>query len=253
VADAARPAVLCLLISRGSAPRLFFDISMMGFFRRESVPPPPPPPEESATFIVAVLALAGVTTLLCFIAGIYMRRRWAGWIDAALDHTFSKCDKDGSGKVTKDEFHIAILEMYLQLHQYGLNVRAPQRAFILNLMKEADFDGDDEISREEFRKVVTRMLASQTSRIATQLGLTVLCPVTASHVAALIRYAALSSMALVNASPTVPAALAGAVESLPPTLDETIVCSAMMASVGPALAFVDSLFETSMTASKKSA
>jgi len=191
-----------------------------------------------------------VVVLLATLIGLYIRQRWRTWMDRALDATFESTDLDKSGKINRDEFYIAVLEMYIQFHLYGVNVRAPNRETIMHMMEEMDADDSGDIDRQEFRRVITRLLMTQSTRMATQLALTVVCPVTAGYVTAAIRLAASRTAVAFGLSLATPPALASLLDGLPESLDQTLVCGAMLGSIGPALAAVDYLFETKLTPSK---
>lgn len=216
---------------------------MFRFGRTPPAAPPAPEDSSSTLFVIEVASLAGVTVLLCVFAGLYVRRRWSSWLDSALATAFDKCDRDRSGKINKDEFYIAILETYLELHLYGLNVRSPKQERMLRMLDEMDLDASGDLDRDEFRLVVSQLLKTQTSRIATQVALTVFCPITSGYVAQALRHAIRHALDVMSLERAVPSAFQGASNQLPETLDETLICGVMMLSVAPALEAVDRFFE----------
>ena len=227
---------------RGAEPRL---ARMLGLFK--SAPPPPPPPESPESFslslnaiIVTVSTISGLTLIFSVVAAFYIRRRWRSWSTQALDACFKKTDLDKSGKINSEELYIAVLEMYLMLNQFGAKVRAPKRKTLLVIMKDLGRDGSGEIDRKEFRYVIERLLAQQSTRIATNIGLTVLCPLTASFVSAGLRTLVVKILLLfMTELPAMPALIA----RLPDSTDETIICGIMMGSINPTLALIDYLYE----------
>ena len=239
-AASSRRVRLSISTHRGADLRL---ARMLGFLKPP--PPPPPPPETAFTFtthaiIVTVSTIAGLTLILSIVAAFYIRRRWRSWSTQALDSAFKKTDLDNSGKISREELYIAVLEMYLMLNQFGAKVRAPKRNTLIAIVKELDGDGSGEIDRKEFRYVVERLLAQQSTRIATNIGLTVLCPLTASFVSAGLRALAVKILLqFMTELPPMPPLLA----RLPDSTDETIICGIMMGSINPALALIDYLYE----------
>ena len=222
------------------------------FFRAPPSPPPlpPPPPLPLLGGYVAwavgsalglVLTLPGLLSVSA--GGAYYIRRRVNQLSAnAFDKAFEKVDANSNGRITAEELYIGVCECYLLLHECGLNVRAPKKDNVLKLLKIFDIDGSGELNREEFVLLMQRLLKAQAGRIFSQISLTVLCPITASYVCAVLhdgfRQAATAMQVDLPAIETVPL-----LAKLPSTLDETIVCGAMMLSISPILAFVDRLAE----------
>lgn len=206
-----------------------------------SPPPAAPPPKAAPPLLVLSLGGLGVVLVVCFAAlYYYVSRRWRLWIAVALDKAFAKTDLDKSGKINADELYIGVCEAYLALHVYGLNVKAPTRANVLRIMSVLDTDKSGEIDKDEFKELVTRLLVGQSSRIFTQLGLTVLCPITAGYVCAVLRSWVVFGLASLPIQlPPMPPI----VDNIPSTMDETIVTGLMMLSIPPALALIDRLTE----------
>jgi di/tricarboxylate transporter len=122
---------------------------------------------------------------------------------------------------------------------------------VIKLMDALDADGSGEIGRPEFSAVIETLLKQTSGRIVTQMGLTILCPVSAGYVCAALKYflAPLASGVLA----LVPASLIAASARLPSTMDEQIVCGMMMLSINPALAMVDAYAERTAAARVKQA
>ena len=203
-----------------------------------SRPPPPPPPPATVGWLKTLLTLMALTLAIVVVLGLYIATHWQTWLNKALKAAFKKTDRDGSGKIDKHELYTGVLETYLQLHLYGINVRAPKREAVEKIMEAMDADSSGFIDEAEFHRVMKRILFQTVGRVVAQFGLTVLCPMTAPYVCAAVRYVLFSAMA--SASLQAPAALANLGANLPSSLDETIIAGVMMMSINPALALIDS-------------
>ena len=102
-----------------------------------------------------------------------------------------------------------------------------------------DTDNSGCINKAEFKSVMERILLQTVGRMVTQFGLTILCPMTATHVCAAMRYLVASAMAMLALE--TPSMLVELGANLPDSLDETITAGAMMLAINPALAVIDSL------------
>lgn len=189
----------------------------------------------------ALAALGVVTALLLVLAGLYVRRRWCNLFETATRNAFAKTDVDGSGRIDRNELYTGVLEMYLTLHLYGINVQAPSRSQVLKLMEACDDDGSGEIDRQEFTRIMTVLVQQTFGRIVAQVGLTVLCPVSASFVSAGMHLALQWVMSALQLR--VPPSVEAFGGYLPTTLDETLICGVLMLSINPALALVDAFTE----------
>ena len=201
-------------------------------------PPPPPPPPPLPPYVVGAAALAVVALCLFGVAYYYVSTRWQGWINVAVERAFKKTDTNGSGTIDRAELYTGVLELYLQLHLYGINVKAPKKPVLLKLVDTLDKQGD-ELDYAEFKQVLEVLLAQTFSRFSTQMGLKIMCPVTAPLVCNSAK------LVLGKLVPTglgaVPASVVAFTAVLPPALDETLVAGAMLMLVAPALSLVDSL------------
>ena len=208
---------------------------MLGFFKEPPPPPPPPPPSN----IQALLALGAAAFAVVLVVGVIVQRKWKGWVKVALEKSFDSTDLDKSGNICRSEFHVAVLELYLQLHLYGLNVRSPHRQTVLALFDAKDRDKSGNLNRAEFDEIVTQMLAHTISRLVTQLGLTVLAPVSAAPVSLGLRKLIGAIGDTFNVG--TPQFLAPVMVALPPSFDESLVCMALIMLVSPALSMIDRL------------
>ena len=218
------------------------------FSRAEAAPPAPQTAQQwmssGLTWLIGLaVTVPGLITILLFTYW-YVRRRYKKWTQTALKEAFEKTDLDNSGLISADELYIGVCEAYLKLHQFGLNVRAPKRERVLFALQMFDTDNSGNISREEFELLVQHLLKAQTSRIVTQVALTILCPITAGYVCQFLHYAFAEAFSSVGVKSTV---LAGSglqmlIDNVPSTMDETIVCSMMMLSVNPILGAIEERF-----------
>ena len=209
----------------------------MGFF---GAPPPvaPPPPTFIYSWYIYAVALAGASAPLgvLFIAlYTYWRRNWRTWTESWIKAAFIKTDLDKSGKISADELYVGVCETYLMMHAYGLNIKAPSRESVVKLLKDMDDDDSGEIDYEEFKELLQELMLAQSSRICTQLGLTVLSPVSAGYVVDGIKYAWIAL-----ALPSLPFLPDSLTEG---SMGETVVTGMLMCSVNPMLALVTSLNE----------
>ena len=146
-------------------------------FKLATVPvPPPPPPTLSLKWWTALVTsiIAFAVTLpglisLCLGFVYYLVRKYRRWKEKTIEKAFYKTDLDGSGRVNPDELYIGVCETYLELHAYGLNVRAPKRENVIKLLKLHDHDKTGELDLPEFKTLVRRLLAAQAGRIASQV------------------------------------------------------------------------------------
>ena len=131
--------------------------------------------------------------------------------------------------------YVGVCETYLMMHAYGLNIKAPSRESVVKLLKDMDDDDSGEIDYEEFKELLQELMLAQSSRICTQLGLTVLSPVSAGYVVDGIKYAWIAL-----ALPSLPFLPDSLTEG---SMGETVVTGMLMCSVNPMLALVTSLNE----------
>jgi hypothetical protein len=222
-----------------------FDLFSMDIFKGSPPPPPPPEPFLSNTLLATLVSICVVFVALFVPLCIFISRRWRGWFATAADRVFENTDVDCSGTIDKKELYAGVLQVYVNMHLYGLNTRAPKRERVMSIMEKLDADDSGEINKEEFQIVMETLLKQTGGRIVTQLGITLLCPISASSVCAALKYGA--SLVLPLVLPAMPSvlspSLAALVANLPSAMDETIVCGLMMMSVNPALALVDEFAE----------
>ena len=223
-------------------------------------PPPSPPPDPTMSEVAAayvrqypwlgpLLSLIALSVVLGVLAAMFVRQRWRVWFDAACEDAFKLTDIDGSGRIDKEELYVGVLEMYLQLHLYGLNVRTPPRAKVLKLMEAVDDDDSGEIDREEFKEVLEVLVRQTSSRVITQIGLTILSPLTAGYVCSALKWTLGAVMAELQLS--TPGSLVALGSQLPSTLDESLVTGLLMLSINPALSYSDQVVEGKAVAKKK--
>ena len=211
--------------------------------------PPPPPPPDPTFFSVArdwldkhplaapIVSLGVISLVIGTIAAIYIRKRWRKYFDAAVDTAFKNTDVDNSGCIDQNELYVGVLELYLQLHLYGLNVRHPPRSMVMAMMAELDTDQSGTINKPEFKKLLEGLVTQTFSRVCVQVGLTIVSPLIASYVSWALRVAVRYQMSLLDVS--IPSSVVVLFADLPSSLDETIITTVLMLSVNPALALSD--------------
>lgn len=202
------------------------------------------PPLSSNSWMYAIASIAGIMLLLVALLAYYVSLNWERWKKNALDKSFKKTDLDNSGKIDSNELYIAVLQFYLDIHFWGLNVRAPRRENVLRIMEVLDGDNSGEISRSEFQTVVEILLSQQASRIAIQVALFLLCPVVATYSCFWIKMgtSTLVYLCLVEL-PAAPAFIVTFMDNVPTTFYETLICSILLLSINPMLSMFDYLFE----------
>ena len=214
-------------------------------------PPPPPPAFELRAIMIAGGSVGLVFCLAMGIAYYYVASRWRKWLAAATSTAFKKTDIDDSGSIDRTELYTGVLEMYLQLHLYGVRVRPPNREGVLKIVDTIDTNHDNHLDQDEFERVLAILLQQTLSRFLTQITLTVLCPFTSSYVCYGVK-SLLIQLVLPLRLP-MPPALASLCEVLPSTLDETIVTGMMMLSIAPAQGYVDQRAEAAAERASASA
>jgi hypothetical protein len=218
------------------------------FFSKPEPPPPPEPALDMRSF-----AIAGGSLFLAFaatmgVAYYYISRNWQKWLTNATKKAFEKTDIDRSGSIDRTELYTGVLEMYLQLLLRGIKVRPPTREGVLKIVDTIDTSRDN-LDMAEFEEVLSILLKQTLSRFCAQIGLTVLCPFTSSHVCAGVKAVASQLALLVGFS--APAALVRFTDVLPPTLDETIMTGVMMMSIYPLQRVFDQRAEASANAAAR--
>lgn len=207
--------------------------------------PPPPPPPILAAFLLQLQSLFSVALIAAFLLltiTLYAKYKWASWFDAAAAAAFLKTDLDHSGTIDRNELYTCVLELYLQLHIYGLNVKAPKRKSLLKIMNDFDFDRSGTLDFLEFKKVLGVLSQLIFGRAVTQIGMTIACPLAAPFVLdALGACASATSAALGLVSLPVPAALARAAAVLPDAegLPLMLVSTVLLLMRTPALSWID--------------
>lgn len=155
-------------------------------------------------------------------------------------------DIDRSGRIDKTELYVGVLELYLQLHLYGLNIKTPPRSKVEKLMELADVDGNG-LDLDEFKQVIEPLVKQTFGRVGVQVALTISCPIIASYVAYGMRVATVSLMEFGDLS--APPGLLALGANLPSTLDETLITTTLMLLIYPLLAMSDKQVE--LTTEKK--
>ena len=201
------------------------------------IAPPPPPPPPPIIDVYAIVALAGIALTLLLIGSVYVSLRWDRWFEALARSAFTRADKDRSGTIDRDELYTGVLEMFLQLHCYGLLVRPPRRVLVMEIMEDRDVDQDGKLGYDEFKAVLTELTKLVFSRGVTQMGLTILCPMVAPSLSFVLRRSL--GEAMLTLSLELPAAALQLGAHLPAALDETLLSTVLMLSVSPALNMVD--------------
>ena len=92
---------------------------------------------------------------------------------------------------------------------------------------------DYEIDEDEFKQVLETLAVSTFGRVVTQVGLTILCPVSASYICSGLQWAVMAVMSGLELS--APASVKALGASLPPSLDETLLTGILMLSISPAV------------------
>ena len=196
--------------------------------------PQPVEPEPDPEFDYNLIKLV-ISALVIFFGLAYylVSRNWRRWTEKAIDKAFTKTDLDGSGKINRDELYIGVCETYLTLHMYGLNAKPPKRAHIMALMKLLDNNNSGEIDRTEFKDLIQQLLLAQSGRLGTQMGTTVLCPISAGYVTFGIKHL-WGYFGLPSILPFPDSFFEG-------TMDETIMAGILMCSINPMLSLYDRL------------
>ena len=156
-----------------------------------------------------------------------------------MEAAFKRTDTNGSGSIDRAELYTGVLELYLQLHLCGIHARPPRKDVLLKLVDTLDKDGDELLDCAEFKQLLEVLLTQTFSRFSTQMGLTLMCPLTAPHVCHGAKL--VLGMLVPTELVVIPASVAAFTAALPPALDETLVAGAMLLLVMPALGLVDSL------------
>lgn len=228
----------------------YVALQAFAFFGKE--PPPPPLPPDPYLNLRSI-AIAGGSLLLVFAMAMgaayyYISTNWKKWLANATKQAFAKTDIDNSGKIDRTELYTGVLEMYLQLLLRGIKVRPPTREGVMKIASTIDTNGDN-LDMAEFEQVLSILLKQTLSRFFAQIGLTILCPFTSSHVCAGLKAIFYHIAFFLGLS--APATLVRFAAVLPPTLDETIVTSIMMMSIYPLQRMFDRHAEASADAAAK--
>ena len=177
-----------------------------------------------------------ISSLLCLLAALFIQQKWRGWYTAALDAAFERTDIDNSGTIDRSELYCAVLEMYLQLNLYGLQVRAPRRHVVMAIMDSelhANHQASDgALDRVEFEHVMNRFLKKVAWHAVLRIFLTILAPVAAPSVCDGLRFTLQGAM---------PQAVGDAAGALNPSLDDSLVTMLLLALVGPTIRAIDTL------------
>ena len=209
--------------------------------KARAVPQPGPSPHSpqwpEGDWLATFASLFCVTAAFGTIVATYVCNRWRVWFDAACSEAFNKTDSDGSGRIDKNELYVGVLQTYLSLHKYGLNVRAPPKEDVLILMEVLDVDKSGEMDQDEFKRLLEILVMQTGGRIITQIGLTILCPMTAAHICASMRWI-FTSATLVAGMSVSPCTL-NFCSHLPSNLDESITTGILMLCINPALSIID--------------
>lgn len=230
-------------------------MSTLSLFHYIFAPPPPPPPLLPPTtmdgFLASLFSAVLFATTICVMLSSlisFARAAWRRNFERIALVAFRKTDIDHSGTIDRQEMYLAVLETYLLLHRRGLNVRPPARKAVYALM--SSYDGrrrstvSGEIGFEQFKLLLETLLRGLVGRIFAQIGLTMLCPVTASYVCHFARQVAgsqaVGGSVAAFGSLLWPSALAALYARWPGGLDHALVCSVLMIAVGPCLSLVDS-------------
>lgn len=218
--------------------------AMFVFGKNPPAAPLPPPAGGlalSTDLLRMLVPLVIFSGTLFFVLVLWVRMKWDKWLDAATRRAFARIDGDKSGSINKNELYVGVLELYLQLHGYGIRAKAPPKARVMRIMEECDVDNSGTLDYTEFKMILTVLTQLVFSRALTQIGLTILCPVVAPYVCAAFKACLFRAMGSVYLS--VPVALSRMASRLPSTLDETIMSSVLMLSMIPALNRIDSRAE----------
>ena len=182
------------------------------------------------------VSITVVTFLIASVCTLYIRQRWRSYFDAACQAAFAEVDIDHSGSIDKNELYVGVLELYLQLHRYGLNIRTPPRDKVEKLMDLADTDGRG-LELEKFKEVIEPLVRQTFGRVILQIALTIICPMIASYVTFGMRFCVVTLMEFGHLS--TPSLLKALSATLPAALDETLLTTLLLLVIGPALSLCD--------------
>jgi hypothetical protein len=182
------------------------------------------------------VSITVVTFLIASVCTLYIRQRWRSYFDAACKAAFAEVDIDHSGSIDKNELYVGVLELYLQLHRYGLNIRTPPRDKVEKLMDLADTDGRG-LELEKFKEVIEPLVRQTFGRVILQIALTIICPMMASYVTFGMRFCVVTLMEFGHLS--TPSLLKALGATLPAALDETLLTTLLLLVIGPALSLCD--------------
>ena len=182
------------------------------------------------------VSITVVTFLIASVCTLYIQQRWRSYFDAACKAAFAEVDIDHSGSIDKNELYVGVLELYLQLHRYGLNIRTPPRDKVEKLMDLADTDGRG-LELEKFKEVIEPLVRQTFGRVILQIALTIICPMIASYVTFGLRFCVVTLMEFGHLS--TPSLLKALGATLPAALDETLLTTLLLLVIGPALSLCD--------------
>ena len=124
----------------------------------------------SALFGFIALAVVSVSLLMWY---------WDGWYSSSASTAFLLVDRDGSGRVDRDELYSGILQLYSAV---PIKVYPPSRHVVGHILEILGLDHEATLDAEEFAHVMAYLSAQLLGRLALQLIFLLACPLTAGVV-----------------------------------------------------------------------
>jgi hypothetical protein len=87
------------------------------------------------------------------------------WVKNNLNRIFTDMDHDGNGSLNFGEVYAGILLLYVQMKGYGLRSNPPSRERIMELLKIADENDDENLDKDEWKALADLLFLSLSTRV----------------------------------------------------------------------------------------
>jgi hypothetical protein len=111
-----------------------------------------------------------------------VQANWDWFFLNALDAAFKRCDTDGSGRITKNELYLAVLELTFLL---PVSICAPTRKYTMEIMDLMDLDADGHLNKQQFALAMKYLSSNILIRMFAVVVIYAAAPLLASLVHAL--------------------------------------------------------------------